>query len=155
MATKRHKVFNLLVILLPWLSLLFIGKRNVKRYFLSSTIITVYEILNHLFAHKRKWWAFYEKKKSFLRDELPFDIGPYLPMSLWILKYSYGNFKKYIFMNAVANGIFAFIGMPILKRWKIIRLERINYLQFFLYIHHKAYIMYGIQYLFEKRKAYK
>jgi len=154
MVSKRHKVFNLFMILIPWLTLLFIGKRSIKRYFAASFFIAIFEVINHLYGHRRKWWKFYDKQKSFLKDELPFDMGPYMPLSLWILKYSYGNFKKYSLINAIANGIFAFIGMPILKKLKILRLNRLNYLQFFIYIHYKAYILYGLQYLFEKAKRY-
>ncbi|PLS03317.1 hypothetical protein [Neobacillus cucumis] len=152
MTSKRHKVFNIFLILLPWLSLLFIGKRSIKRYSLASVFIAIFEIMNHLYGHKRKWWEFYDKPRSFIRDELPFDIGPYLPMSLWFLKLSYGNFKKFVLINAIANGVFAFGIMPILKAFKIIRLNRLNYFQFFIYIHYKAYILYGIQYLLEKLK---
>jgi hypothetical protein len=40
--------------------------------------------------------------------------------------------------------------MDFLKKLKIIRLNRLNEWQFFLYIHYKAYILYGVQYLYEK-----
>lgn len=154
MATKRHKVFNVLIILIPWLSLIFIGKRSFKRYSFASVFIGIFEIINHLYGHKRKWWKFYDKPQLFIRDELPFDIGPYLPMSMWFLKFSYGNFKKFVLINAIANGVFAFGIIPMLKVFKIVRLKRLNYFQFFIYIHYKAYILYGVQYLFEKVKVY-
>ncbi|WEG13661.1 hypothetical protein PU629_04655 [Pullulanibacillus sp. KACC 23026] len=154
MATKRHKIFNGLIIGLSWSTILFLGKRSLKRYSAASAFIVVFEILNHVYGHKKKWWQFYERRKFFMRDELPFDIGPYMPMSLWILNYSYGNFKKYVLVNALANGGFAFLGLPILKKMKIVRLNRLNYLQFFIYIHYKAYLMYGIQYLIEKMKSH-
>ncbi|MBE4906885.1 hypothetical protein IMZ08_02280 [Bacillus luteolus] len=149
---KRHNFFNLFLILIPWLSTLFIGKRYIKRYFGSSFVISIYEIISHIYGRKRKYWKFYDKPKSFIRDELPFDVGPYIPMSMWLLKYSYGNFKKYVFYNVLANGAFAFIFMPLLKRIKIIKLDRLNYFQFFIYIHYKAYLLYGVQYLIEKIK---
>jgi hypothetical protein len=153
MTSKRHKVLNLFLILIPWLSLLFIGKRSIKRYSLASVFIAIFEIINHLYVRKRKWWEFYDKPKSFIRDELPFDIGPYLPMSLWFLKFSYGNLKKFVLINAIANGLFAFLFIPFLKKIKIVRLNRINYFQFFIYIHYKAYILYAVQYLYEKVKG--
>ena len=153
MTSKRHKVLNLFLILIPWFSMFFIGKHSLKRYSVSSFIISIFEILNHLYGHKRKWWEFYDKPKSFSRDELPFDIGPYMPLSMWILKFSYGDFKKFVLINVVANGFFAFLFMPFLKRIRIVRLNRLNYFQFFIYIHYKAYILYGIQYLFEKVKS--
>ncbi|WP_404328433.1 hypothetical protein [Mesobacillus maritimus] len=92
MASKRHKVLNLFLILIPWLSLLFLGKRSIKRYSFAGFFIAIFEIINHLYGRKRNWWEFYDKPNSFIRDELPFDIGPYFPMSLWLLKFSYGNF---------------------------------------------------------------
>jgi hypothetical protein len=152
MATRRHKVFNLAIILGPWLSLLFIGKRSFKRYSFAGVFIVIFEIINHLYGHKRKWWKFYEKRKSFIRDELPFSIGPYMPLSMWLLKISYGNFKKFVLLNAIADGLFAFIFIDVFKKLKIVRLNRLNHFQFFIYLHYKAYLLYGVQYLVEKYK---
>jgi hypothetical protein len=154
MATRRHKVFNLSMILIPWLSLLFIGKRSLRRYSFAGVFIVIFEIINHLYGHKKKWWKFYEKRKSFIRDELPFSVGPYMPLSMWILKNSYGNFKKFVLLNVISDGFFAFLFMEILKKFKIARLNRLNHLQFFVYLHYKAYILYGVQYLYEKIKRY-
>jgi len=150
MTSRRHLLFNISIIIFPWLSTLFLGKRNVKRYIFASIIVGILEISNHIYGHKRNWWRFYDQPKSFIRDELPFDIGPYVPTCLWILKLSYGNFKKFVLLNAFANGLFAFLFMPFLKKIKIIRLNKLNYLQFFFYIHYKAYILYGVQYILEK-----
>ena len=154
MASRKHSVFNLSIIVIPWLSLLFIGKRSIKRYSLVGVFIVIFEIINHLYGHKRKWWKFYDKPRSFIKDELPFSVGPYMPISLWLLKFSYGNFKKFVLLNAIADGLFAFIFIDVLKRLKIIRLNRLNHFQFFLYLHYKAYLLYGAQYLFEKIKRF-
>lgn len=152
MATRRHKVFNLSIILFPWLSLLFLGKRDVKRYSLAGVFIVVFEILNHMYGHKRKWWKFYDKRNSFLKDELPFSVGPYMPLSMWLLKFSYGNFKKFVLLNAIADGLFAFLFIDVLKKFKIVGLNRLNHVQFFIYLHYKAYLLYGVQYLYEKKR---
>jgi hypothetical protein len=151
MFSKRHKIFNIVIIVIPWLSLLFLGKRDVKRYSLAGGVIVIFEIINHMIGHKRNWWKFYDKRKSFLKDELPFSIGPYMPLSMWLLKLSFGNFKKFIGLNVIADGLFAFLFIDILKKLKIIRLNRLNHVQFFLYLHYKAYILYGVQYLIEKK----
>jgi hypothetical protein len=154
MMSKRHVLFNVLIIAIPWLSLLFIGRRNFRRYFISGIFIVVFEIVNHLYGNKRKWWKFYDKRKSFLKDELPFSIGPYMPLCMWILKYSYGNFKKFIVVNAIADGLFAFLFMDVFRQLKIVGLNRLTHFQFFIYLHYKAYLLYGVQYLFEKYKGY-
>ncbi|WP_332630242.1 hypothetical protein [Halalkalibacter flavus] len=153
MITKRHFLFNM-GLMIPWLSLIFIGKRNIKRYSFAGFFIIVFEIINHLYGHKRNWWKFYDKQKSFLRDELPFSVGPYMPLSMWILKYSFGNFKKFVLLNALADAIFAFPIIDVLKKLKIVRLNQLNHLQFFIYLHYKAYLLYGVQYLYEKAKGF-
>jgi hypothetical protein len=153
MITKRHLLFNLTIIIVPWMSLLFIGKRSMKRYTLTGIFIVLFEILNHIYGHKRKWWKFYDKRASFFRDELPFSIGPYMPLSLWLLKISYGNFKKFIFLNAVADSLFAFFFIDVLEKLKIIGLKNLNHFQFFIYLHFKAYLMYGFQYILDKIKG--
>ena len=154
MATRRHTVFNLSIIVIPWLSLLFIGKRSMKRYSFAGIFIVIFEIINHLYGHKRHWWKFYDKRRAFIRDELPFSVGPYMPLSMWILKFSYGNFKKYVFLNVISDGLFAFLIIDVLKKLKIISLGRLNHIQFFIYLHFKAYLLYGVQYLIEKRNRF-
>jgi hypothetical protein len=152
MVSKRHWLFNVSLILFPWLSLLFLGKRNVKRFSLAGIFIVIFEIINHKVGQKRNWWKFYDKRKSFLTNELPFSIGPYMPLSLWLLKFSYGNFKKFVVLNVIVDGLFAFLIMDFFRKIKIIRLNKLSRSQFFLYIHYKAYILYGVQYLIEKIK---
>jgi len=107
-----------------------------------------------LYGHQRKWWKFYDKKDSFIKDELPFSIGPYMPLSMWLLKSSYGNFKKFLLLNIIVDGIFAFYFIDVLKRLKIVSLNRLSHFQFFIYLHYKAYLLYGVQYLFEKAKRW-
>ncbi|MEH7418663.1 hypothetical protein V7266_25710 [Neobacillus drentensis] len=154
MFSRRHKVFNLSIILIPWLSLIFIGKRSFKRFSFAGIFIVIFEIMNHLYGHKRKWWKFYDKQKLFIKDELPFSIGPYMPFSMWLLEFSYGNFKKFILLNAISDGLFAFLFIDVLKKLKIIRLNRLNHVQFFIYLHYKAYLLYGVQYFVEKIRRF-
>ncbi|TKC18969.1 hypothetical protein [Robertmurraya kyonggiensis] len=155
MASKRHIIFNLMILTIPWLSLLFMKKKNLKRYLLSSVLIGIFEIINHMYGRKRKWWKFYDKRKFFVRDELPFDIGLFIPFSIWMLNLSFGNFKKYLLFNAISNGIFAFFFIDVLKKFKIVGLNRLSHFQFFLYYHYKTYILYALQYLFGKMNKKK
>lgn len=150
MIKRRHLLFNLAIITIPWLSLLFIGKKSFKRYSFTGVFIVVFEIINHIYGHRKNWWKFYDGYKSFFKDELPFSIGPYMPFTMWLLKYSYGNFKKFVLLNVIADGVFAFVMMDVLKKFKIISLNGLTRVQFFFYIHYKAYLLYAVQYLIEK-----
>lgn len=152
MLSKRHFAFNVAIILFPWLSLLLMEKRDVKRFSIAGIFIIVFEIINHKVGQKRKWWYFYDKRNSFLTNELPFSVGPYMPISMWILKYSYGNFKKFLFMNAISDGLFAFVFINFLKKIKIIKLKRLSNLQFFWYLYYKAFLLYGVQHLVERAR---
>lgn len=153
MVSRRHFIFNLSMIMIPWLSLLFIGKRSIKRYSVASVFIVIFEILNHMYGHKRNWWEFYDKPKSFIKDELPFSVGPYAPLCMWLLKSSYGNFKKFVLFNVISDGLFAFVFIKILNKIKIVRLNRLSHIQFFIYLHYKAYLLYGVQYLSSKLRG--
>jgi len=51
-----------------------------------------------------------------------------MPLSMWLLKSSYGNFKKFILLNIIADGIFAFYFIDVLKRLKIVSLKRWSWL---------------------------
>jgi len=155
MLSKRHIIFNFAQVIIPWLSLLFLGKRDVKRYSIAGGFIVVFEIINHLIGYKRNWWVFYDKRKSFLTNELPFSIGPYMPLSMWILKYTYGNFKKFLLLNAISDGTFAFIVINLLKKIRIIGLDRLNNFQFFWYLYYKAFLLYSVQFLVENRRLFK
>ncbi|MED4207239.1 hypothetical protein P4634_25200 [Neobacillus mesonae] len=153
MIKKRHLLFNISMIAIPWLTLLFFGKRGFKRYSVAGIFIVIFEILNHWYGHKRNWWKFFDKRKSFFKDELPWSVGPYMPLSMWLLKFSYGNFKKFILLNAIADGLFAFLFINITKKLKLVALNRLNHIQFFIYLHYKAYLLYGVQYLYEKARS--
>lgn len=155
MLSKRHTFFNIVIVLLPWLSVLFMGKGNIKRFSPAGVFIVLCELLFQVVGQKRNWWKFYDKPKSFAKDMLPFSLGPYMPMSMWLLRLSYGNFKKFLYLNAVADTMFAFLGIPILNKIKVANLHRLSNPQFFLYLFSKVPLLYGVQYLIEKRTEQK
>ncbi|MRG85925.1 hypothetical protein [Salinibacillus xinjiangensis] len=152
MITKRHLLFNLALILLPWITVLFLQKKHFKRFSLAGVCTIVLELMYQVIGQKRNWWVFYDKPKSFVKDVLPFAIGPYMPLSMWLLRLSYGNFKKFLVLNIIADGLFAFPGIKFLKKIKIANLNRLSSIQFFFYLFHKAFILYGMQYLVERNR---
>ncbi|MDQ0252773.1 hypothetical protein J2S74_000145 [Evansella vedderi] len=155
MLSKRHLAFNIVMIIFPWLTLFFLGKRNIKRYFLASFVTVIFELINAKIGQKRKWWIFNNKTNSFITNELPFSAGPYIPLSMWILKLTYGNFKKFLLLNIVADGLFAFILTKILNKIKIARLGKLSEFQFFIYLFYKTFLLYGVQYFVENKEKFK
>jgi hypothetical protein len=152
MSMKNQWLLNIVMVLFAWLTLPFFGARNIKRFLPASMLIALMEGINVQVGKKRKWWVFYNKPNSYFSGEFPFNIGPFFVGSMWILKWTYGNFKRFIFLNAIVDGAFAFALDTIGKRIKIFTLVRINKFQFFLYFFYKAFLLYGFQYLFESKK---
>jgi len=152
MSNKNQWLLNVPMILLVWLTLPFLGVRNIKKFLPASIFIVIVEILLAQIGKERKWWVFYNKN-SFISVALPFYIGPFLIGSMWILKWTYGNFKRFLSFNAIVDGMFTILMMGLLKKLKLVTLVRFNKIQFFLYLFLKSFLLYGFQYLIEKRNA--
>ncbi|QIZ08715.1 hypothetical protein HFZ78_20075 [Priestia megaterium] len=153
MSNKNQWLLNVPMVLLVWLTLPFLGLHNIKKFLPASIFIVIIENLFAQIGKKRKWWVFY-KKNPYISVALPFYIGPFLVGSMWILKWTYGNFKRFISLNAIVDGMFTILMMGLLKKLKIVTLVRFNKIQFFLYMFLKSFLLYGFQYLIEKRKNY-
>nr|WP_295971995.1 hypothetical protein [uncultured Bacillus sp.] len=151
MMLKNQWIYNIAMILLSWSSLSFIGKNNIKRFLPASVLIVIFEAINAIIGKKRKWWIFYNKPKSYISGEFPFNIGPFFLSSIWVLKKGYGNIKKFLILNAIVDAFFTTIYITVLEKLKIVRLARINNFQFFLYFFYKAFFLYGFQYIIEKK----
>ncbi|MGM7722969.1 hypothetical protein [Metabacillus sp. Hm71] len=151
MSLKNQWIISITMIILSWLSLPFYGWRQFKRFLPASMLIVVFEAINVKLVKNKKWWIFYNKPNSYFNNEFPFNIGPFIVSSLWGLKWSFGNLRKFLVINAAINIFFAFIYITILEKIKIARLVKINKFQFFLYFYYKAFLLYGIQYFFENK----
>ncbi|QGQ45778.1 hypothetical protein [Metabacillus sediminilitoris] len=152
MSMKNQWLINITMVILPWLTLPFLGVRGIMRFLPSSILIVLLEAINVQLGKRRKWWVFYNKPKSYITNEFPFNIGPFLVGSMWILKWTYGSFKKFIFLNAIVDGFFAFIIVRLTEKLKVAKLVRLNNFQFFLYFFYKAFLLYGFQYIIEGKK---
>ncbi|WP_227936409.1 hypothetical protein [Alkalihalobacillus deserti] len=152
MTIKMQRLVNVAIILLTWSTLPFLEIRNIKRFLPASFLIFLIEFITTLIGKKRKWWVFYNKPKAVFFGEFPYLIGPFFVGSLWILKWTYGNFKQFILLNAIVNAFFASPVARFAKKIKHYKLVRLNEFQFFLYYFPKAFLMYWFQYLIENKK---
>ncbi|OIK16184.1 hypothetical protein BIV60_05965 [Bacillus sp. MUM 116] len=153
MPLKMQRILNIAMVLLAWSTLPLLGVQNFKRFFPASFLIGVFEVCNAIIGKRRKWWVFYNKPNSYLFGEFPFNIGPIFIISLWILKWTYGNFVRFIFLNALVHVFFVFPFTFFAKKIRYYSLVRINKFQFFLYFFYKAVLFYWLQCLFERTKV--
>lgn len=154
MSLRNQTIYNIVMVLLSWLTIPLFKYRGIKRYLPASLLIVLFEAINVQVGKKRKWWIFYKKPNSYLFGEFPFNIGPFVVSSLWSLKLTYGDLRKFLLLNAAINAFFAFIYIKILKKLKIARLVKINQFQFFLYFYYKAFFLYGFQYVIENKSKF-
>lgn len=152
MPIKIQRLTDSAMILLSWLTIPFMGLRDIRRFFPASMLILLLTCIDANIGKKRRWWSFYNKSQSFFRDELPFLAGPFLVGSMWILKFSYGNFRRFITLNAIMELLFAYPLNRFSKKLKVYKLVRLNKFQFFLFLFYKAFLLYGFQYFFENKK---
>lgn len=149
MSWKTQRRFNYVMVLLSWLSLPLLGKRAIKRFLPASILTTLIEGIHVQTGKRRKWWVFYNKPNSYISGEFPYNIGPFLIGSMWLLKWTYGSFKQFILLFAIVDCAFVLMMSTVFKRIKIFTLVRINKIQFFLYFFLKAFLLYGFQFLFD------
>jgi hypothetical protein len=155
MTLRIQRLVNVAMVLITWLTIPLLGSRNIKRFLPASILIVVIDGISIQIGKKLKWWVFYNKPKSYLFGEFPFSIGPFFVSSLWTLKWAYGNFKKFILLNAIINVIFAFPVANFARKFRYYTLVRLTNFQFFLNFISKAFLLYGIQYLFEPKDKRK
>ncbi|WP_078412685.1 hypothetical protein [Priestia abyssalis] len=152
MSLKNQWLLNSAMILLSWLTLPLLGRRTIKRFLPSSILAILLCFIDVPIGKKRRWWSFYNKPRSFIQNEFPFLLGPMLAVSLWTLNWTYGNFKKFIILNALFEATFVSPITQLFTKLKLYKLVKLNEFQFFLYFFYKAFFLYGFQYLFEKYK---
>ncbi|MGZ4160642.1 MAG: hypothetical protein ACXVNF_07605 [Neobacillus sp.] len=153
MSMKNKWLFNITMVLLSWVSLAFLDQRSIKRFFPAFIFVFLINCIDVPIGKKRSWWYFYNKPNSFFHNEFPFLIGPMLAVALWSLKWTYGNFKKFIMLNALCHLFFTLLAKTLFAKIKLFKLVRLNGFQFFLYFFYKAFFLYGFQTFFENKKS--
>jgi hypothetical protein len=150
--TRYEKFVFIIMIVVPWLSAPLLGRKTFKRFTPGAVFICSFVFIEGLFAHKRLWWLFYKRLFPKTIGELPFIIGPFFIGTLWIMKFTFGNFKRYFLTNFCIDAFFVYIHVPILKKLgyaSLIRLSKFNLLLLFLF---KAVLLYLFQIIYERRK---
>lgn len=142
---RKNKMILLVMMLLPWLSLPLLGKRTIKRFYPGALFIVVWVAVESIVAKKRMWWRIYERIIPKVIGEMPFIIGPFFVGSLWILKFTFGNFFRYLYLNFFLDTLFAFPGMYTLRKLGIASLVRLKPYQMVLLFMSKSVLMYGFQ----------
>src|SRR5699024_7156907 len=123
---------------------------TIKRFLPASIFISLVVTMVQFIAKKRRWWFWYGRTQPTVTASFPFTWGVFFVGSLWIMKFTYGKFLRYIGLNLMAHLAFTYVGEPIFKRHGIaslVRMKRIELMYVFMTL---ALLLYGFQLAIEK-----
>jgi hypothetical protein len=146
---KYSKPLLLLIMILPWFTIPLFGERPFKRFLPSGVFISLLVRIVNIIAKKRKWWWWYETIHPKLSGVFPFMLGPFLVGSLWILKWTYGKFFRFMMLNFLFDSFFTYIVVPYLTKFGIVSLVRMKKIQLMYVFTVLSLLLYIFQWLKE------
>ncbi|WP_034332072.1 hypothetical protein [Bacillus sp. J37] len=151
---RYSKSLLVLMMILSWFSIPLIGKREIKRFLPAVLFITMIVSIEDKIAKKRKWWWWYEKLHPKLSGIVPFLWGPFFIGSMWILKWTYGKFIRFILLNLIVDSVFTYLLVDLFKKIGIGSLVRLKKYQLSMLFFLKSLLLYGFQFVKEKRRKW-
>lgn len=129
-------------LILPWLTLIFMPKADIKRYISVGLLSAILCILVTEIGFRHSWWAVLETTYPFsVMPPYAYSLFPIMPM--WLLKYTFGRFGLYFLVDTFFNLVFSFVIMPWFARRGIISFD--NGLLTLILQSIIAVILYGFQ----------
>jgi hypothetical protein len=150
--SEAIEIFINPMMILPWFSIPLLGRGTIKRFLPVTILIACVVKINNITAKKRNWWKFYNSIHPKISGDIPFILGPYLILSIWILKLTYGKLTLFMITNAIVHILFAFPGMKLLKRLGIVSLVQMKPIQLTLLLTIRGFLLYGFQFVIENIK---
>jgi hypothetical protein len=146
--------FSLATLILPWLTVPFMGKRNFIRFLPVASFTNLFLSVFSLICYRKKWWI---TKNPISPGPIDFTyiLGPYFVATLWIFKLTFGNFPKYLMTNMVLDLINAFPLPYIGSKVGVVKFIKMKNTAWYFICVSLAIIIYGFQYVVEQsiRKA--
>lgn len=131
-------------LILPWLSLLFMPQKDIKRYISVGFLSTIFCIIVIETGIRFAWWAIRETTFPFaVIPTYAYGLFPVFPM--WLLKYTYGRFGLYLSVDIILNIVFAFVVLPWFGRIRIVDFDFNDGYIVFVFETVIAIILYGFQ----------
>lgn len=104
------------VLVIPLLSLFFVGQSHLRRYMPVALFATIVVTLIYQAAYHYNWWR---ESGLFGWDyvaNVPWVYSAYLVATLWIFRFTYGNFLRYFIVNLILDGLYIYAWYPIQQK---------------------------------------
>lgn len=146
----KKKIFNLALLIIPWLTVPFMKKQSFIRFLPVASLISIILSVFSTIANRKRWWV----TKSPLFSGLPIDfayiLGPYFVGTLWVFKLTYGNLPKYLFTNIVLDFMSAYPLLYLSEKLGIVKFKKMKNITWFFITTLMAILLYRFQYILEK-----
>lgn len=145
-------IIVLISVIISWLTAPLIKKSVWKRFYPALFFISFFIAIESYIAYKRKWWEFPKGTILYYLKDALFVVGPFFIGTLWILKLTYGNLKKYLLVNTIIDTGFVYGLMLLMKKFNIMKLVKLKEYQFMSLFFLKSFSLYGFQYLKDMKR---
>ena len=149
---RNNKWLILAIIILPWLTFPFLGRKNIKHFWPGALFMSLFLMVEGFVAQQRKWWWFYQSLKPNVLGLVPLTVGPFFIGSIWILRYTYGRFWLYLVVNFIVDSFFVYILLNWFTRIRYASLIEMKKYQLSFCFFIKSLLMYGCQVLVDKNR---
>jgi len=146
--TMTNQIILWSTLIVPWLTLFFMKKEDIKRYLPAGLLVVVLSALLSDAGVRLGFWVF--RQNIFpLGVVEPYIYGMYPVLTMWFLKFSNGRFLIYLIINAIADLVFAYFWVKYLLPVRGIVSIYITGFQEWLFSMGRALIIYVFQKWFE------
>jgi len=102
-----NQVVSWSMFIVPWLTLFFMNKEDIKRYMPVGLMAIVTTTIIHDIGITLGFWVVLESAFP-LYEMLPYFYGNIPVLAMWVIKFTYGRFWLYVLTNTVLDIGFAF-----------------------------------------------
>ncbi|PWW28858.1 hypothetical protein DFO73_10594 [Cytobacillus oceanisediminis] len=142
---KVTTVIRILHLVIPWLTIFFLPKKSFNKFSTVSAFAGILVFAMSILAIPFKWWTVDGGNRHKLVNDLTFILGPFFIGTLWIFHFTFGNFKRYLAVNAVVDLLFAYPLNYLYQRFNLYSLVKFKPIHIFLFFTSYAWIIYGYQ----------
>jgi hypothetical protein len=126
---RKWKMY--LLLLLPWLSIVKIGKHSFLRFWPTIIFSDLVIALISEISRELKWWKVKNPIIPKLATDISFVFGPFTILNLWIFKLTYKKFWLYLTTNVFADYLFAYPLTTLAEKLDIYKMVRMSRKQLF------------------------
>lgn len=88
--------------IIPWFTLVFMSREEIKRWIPVALFSIVTSMLTVEIGDTFQWWTVKENVYP-LQTTIPYLLGLNPVITIWLFKYTYGHFGRYIAIDIVLN----------------------------------------------------